>query len=91
MPGATISPVGVDLLRRGRAVEVRERGDAPVAHADVDAPAGEPGPVDDETAAHDEVEVGAHDTSPAAAAAANAASPLRTTRNARPSGPAMKP
>ncbi len=47
--------VGVDRLARVVVVETRERSDRAVDHADVDAPTWEPGAVDDEAAAHDEV------------------------------------
>ena len=66
-------------------LEPRELRDTAAAHADVDAPPGEAGPVDDHAAAHDEIEVGHR-----ASAGANAARPVRTTRNSRPSAPAVK-
>ena len=78
-------PVGVDLGLGCLTVEVGERRHPAVADADVDPTARQAGPVDDEPAAHDEVEAG-H-----APAAANDAWPVRTTRKCSPSGPALKP
>jgi hypothetical protein len=79
--------VGVDRLARVVGVEARECRNPPVAHAHVDAPARQPRPVDDEAAPNDQVVTVAHDWS----RAANAATLCRTTKNDRPSGPAVKP
>ena len=83
--------VGVDGLARVLAVEAGECGDPSIAYADVDPPAREPRAVDDVATADDEVVRLGHTRLAHDSRAANAATPCRTTKNDRPSGPAVNP
>ena len=50
--------LGVEDLRRGATLQMTQAGDLAVPDADVDATAGESGPVDHQPAGDDQVELG---------------------------------